>query len=249
MEGASRVPATRHGSVVLKRNLAERSSLARSSLSDPSKKDSAKECTMCGDVGFVNDLVLCKRCGYRFQHTYCSRLYPNLDMEGWACDWCLYEEEKLGASKTKLARRKASGGIESKRKAFEFLLQIAQADPGNTNFDAAPPLKRQRQEPHARASYSVNKNGNPNGSSQKQVLKEETIEEEPSTGKGTGNCTDESRPKPLVLQVSKKQRCGGERNKALGDSWRNVAKNKLFCNSTSTKVIGRRYKLLADVLC
>ncbi|XP_077236834.1 uncharacterized protein LOC143878423 [Tasmannia lanceolata] len=71
-------------------------------------------CSLCGDFGFRNALILCRKCGFRHQHTYCSRLYPNIDMKNWSCEWCLHEEEKQASKRSKV---------------FEFLLEIAQSFP------------------------------------------------------------------------------------------------------------------------
>ncbi|XP_004510107.1 uncharacterized protein [Cicer arietinum] len=47
-------------------------------------------CCMCGDVGFHDKLFRCKKCRYRFQHSYCSNLYGELT-EIQVCDWCQSE--------------------------------------------------------------------------------------------------------------------------------------------------------------
>lgn len=230
-----------------------------------------KECTMCGDVGFECDLLLCKRCGYRFQHTYCSKLYPDLDMEAWACEWCLYEDEKNGGvAKGKLGKRKMVNLTESRSKAFEFLLQIAQACPSEPEsysdrrqkMHGEISVKRQRENGDDRrvngiATKKENAFKLSNGNVRvepKQVVrcgKEENALKLGQLGEhwnANGNCKEESGLKSVAQQVPKKQRCSHatDKNKAL-DRWRNIAKNKLHCNTS--KAIGRRYKLLADVLC
>ncbi|KAJ7515070.1 hypothetical protein O6H91_23G069900 [Diphasiastrum complanatum] len=48
---------------------------------------SERECCMCGDVGFLHELFKCKSCGRRYQHRYCSKLYPQNNK--YVCDWCL----------------------------------------------------------------------------------------------------------------------------------------------------------------
>ncbi|KAG9450157.1 hypothetical protein H6P81_010122 [Aristolochia fimbriata] len=75
-------------------------------------------CSLCGDIGFRNALIRCRKCGFRHQHTYCSRLYPNIDREKWSCEWCLHEEEKQASRRSKV---------------FEFLLEIAQSLPENSS--------------------------------------------------------------------------------------------------------------------
>lgn len=232
----------------------------------------SKECTMCGDVGFEDDLLLCNRCGYRFQHKYCSKLYPDLDMETWACEWCLYEDEKNGGgAKVKLGKRKTLNLTESRSKAFEFLLQIAQACPSEPESysdrrqkaNGEISVKRQRENGDDKRvngiaskkenAFKCSNNGNVRVE-QKQVVrcgKEENALKLGQLGEhwnANGNCKKENSLKSGGQQVPKKQRCSHatDKNKAL-DRWRNLAKNKLHCNAS--KAIGRRYKLLADVLC
>lgn len=47
-----------------------------------------KECCMCGDTGFSDEIFQCRTCLYRFQHKYCSCLYLKTDSYQ-TCDWCL----------------------------------------------------------------------------------------------------------------------------------------------------------------
>ncbi|KAJ7219823.1 hypothetical protein O6H91_17G056200 [Diphasiastrum complanatum] len=49
---------------------------------------SGKECSMCGDVGFIKELLRCKKCLHRLQHRYCSRGYPDIRLDEYICDWC-----------------------------------------------------------------------------------------------------------------------------------------------------------------
>ncbi|GLJ11242.1 hypothetical protein SUGI_0148390 [Cryptomeria japonica] len=214
-------------------------------------KKPASECSMCGDVGFVRDLLLCKRCGYRLQHTYCSKLYPDVDMESWACEWCLFEEESNGAVKAKLGKRK----MESRNKAFEFLLQIAQESPSSSSSSER---QRYRAEGHGIATRKENGfkcgavkvgKAEPRLVQTPRFIKEENILK---LGHLYQDWKEDSAMKNGG-QVPKKQRCNNshppsdKNNKAL-DKWRNLAKSKLHCSNTS-KAIVRRYKLLADVLC
>eukprot|EP01018_Ginkgo_biloba_P026879 Gb_22890 [translate_table: standard] len=233
----------------------------------------AKECSMCGDVGFADDLVLCQRCGYR----YCSKQYPDLDMETWACEWCLYEEETAKQDKVKLGKRKTLNITESRSKAFEFLLQIAQSLPNSSEQEITD--KRQKENGditdkrpkdngdvthrgqieigdiadrrlNSIAPKKVNglKNVKENGfkvglvrSKEENALKVGHLSE-----RLNGNYKEENSAKCEL--VPKKQRCNQatDKHKAL-DRWRNLSKSKLHCNTS--KAIGRRYKLLADVLC
>lgn len=46
------------------------------------------ECSMCGHMGLPQYLFKCLSCSCRFQHFYCSKLYP-YRMEAAICNWCL----------------------------------------------------------------------------------------------------------------------------------------------------------------
>ncbi|XP_059063217.1 uncharacterized protein LOC131030779 [Cryptomeria japonica] len=50
--------------------------------------ESEIECSLCGDVGLKEQLFKCASCLSRYQHTYCSRSYPNIDLERFSCEWC-----------------------------------------------------------------------------------------------------------------------------------------------------------------
>ncbi|XP_010278431.1 PREDICTED: uncharacterized protein LOC104612634 [Nelumbo nucifera] len=176
-------------------------------------------CSLCGDVGFRDALVLCRKCGFRLQHTYCSRLYPEIDTEKWSCEWCLHEEEKRKESK----RRRS--------KVFEFLLEIAQSLPERDNNPSPTSPSRNddkricRQDDRFAAS----------GEKRFHVASTETTREKEKDKER------EEKEKPSSLKKNSTvaaARCS-EKNKAL-DRWRNLAKTKLGC---------RRYKLLADVHC
>ncbi|GLJ06235.1 hypothetical protein SUGI_0033920 [Cryptomeria japonica] len=47
--------------------------------------ESEIECSLCGDVGLKEQLFKCASCLSRYQHT---RLYPNIDLERFSCEWC-----------------------------------------------------------------------------------------------------------------------------------------------------------------
>ncbi|XP_064986984.1 uncharacterized protein LOC135581240 [Musa acuminata AAA Group] len=49
---------------------------------------SSPVCSMCGDRGLPEELFRCKTCHVRFQHKYCSNLYPKAEAYR-ACNWCL----------------------------------------------------------------------------------------------------------------------------------------------------------------
>ncbi|EFJ14663.1 hypothetical protein SELMODRAFT_120018 [Selaginella moellendorffii] len=57
----------------------------------------ARECTMCGDVGFSTELFPCDGCQRRYQHRYCSDLYPK-DPNPRLCNWCLHERKKTSSN-------------------------------------------------------------------------------------------------------------------------------------------------------
>jgi hypothetical protein len=51
------------------------------------------ECSMCGDVGFPDQLQQCKAC-VRVQHIYCSVSKEGLESGNWICDWCRIERQR-----------------------------------------------------------------------------------------------------------------------------------------------------------
>ncbi|KAJ3673716.1 hypothetical protein LUZ60_005708 [Juncus effusus] len=55
-------------------------------------------CCMCGDEGLQQELLRCKACLFRFQHTYCSDLYPKVDSYR-TCNWCLREKALKASDK------------------------------------------------------------------------------------------------------------------------------------------------------
>ncbi|EFJ38762.1 hypothetical protein SELMODRAFT_437625 [Selaginella moellendorffii] len=59
-------------------------------------RPSGKECSMCGDVGFQKELFRCSSCRQRYQHRYCSSLYPKLppDSSQMMCDWCVSKQPR-----------------------------------------------------------------------------------------------------------------------------------------------------------
>lgn len=54
---------------------------------------------------------------------YCSRFYPKFDADKWSCEWCIHEAEQRSIKR---------------RKAFEFLLDIAQSMPDNPSSPPPP---------------------------------------------------------------------------------------------------------------
>ncbi|KAJ4965755.1 hypothetical protein NE237_017604 [Protea cynaroides] len=55
---------------------------------DAKSSTTTLECCMCGDYGLSNELFRCKICLFRFQHRYCSDLYPKVESYR-VCNWCL----------------------------------------------------------------------------------------------------------------------------------------------------------------
>ncbi|KAG9443872.1 hypothetical protein H6P81_015212 [Aristolochia fimbriata] len=160
-----------------------------------------KECCLCGDIGFSKDLVLCPICGFRLQHTYCSRSYPGIDMAMWRCEWCVYEQEKRDSG----AKRVKPGELVSENAAVDLRdgdesASPAAADDGANASEETKKARRKRDDDRRQAPAA-----------------------------------------PGACPKSKRHKSSGGGG---SDRWR-----KLNCNSPSTRVIGRRYKLLADVLC
>ncbi|XP_010266433.1 PREDICTED: uncharacterized protein LOC104603948 [Nelumbo nucifera] len=57
----------------------------------PSSPNISTDCCMCGDHGLPDELFRCKVCQFRFQHRYCSNLYPKAELYR-ICNWCLNKE-------------------------------------------------------------------------------------------------------------------------------------------------------------
>ncbi|CAL5189477.1 unnamed protein product [Lathyrus oleraceus] len=72
------------------------------------------ECCMCGDLGFSDQLFLCKICQFRSQHRYCSNLYPRTDFSG-TCNWCLSQEDSPNSSNSS-SSYKNNGSTEDEGK-------------------------------------------------------------------------------------------------------------------------------------
>ncbi|KAI5068215.1 hypothetical protein GOP47_0016560 [Adiantum capillus-veneris] len=102
--------------------------------------EAMRECSMCGHVGLPQYLFKCLSCSHRFQHIYCSNLYP-YRVEAAICNWCLpmkpeiaVEEEDDDDNQHTVNRKIAINSEYSKpqqvkqikkhSKAFEYLLQI-----------------------------------------------------------------------------------------------------------------------------
>ncbi|KAJ7520242.1 hypothetical protein O6H91_20G074000 [Diphasiastrum complanatum] len=98
------------------------------------EKWAGKECNMCGDVGFYEELFRCTRCQARYQHTYCSITYPNLAVDHrWICDWCSHVGRTVAVKhqKMKTSRRKNKHSIKAQWcksiDALELLLVVGQS--------------------------------------------------------------------------------------------------------------------------
>ncbi|KAF8020518.1 hypothetical protein BT93_G1056 [Corymbia citriodora subsp. variegata] len=65
----------------------------------PTSTTASDECCMCGDHGFPEELLQCKICHFRFQHTlYCSNLYPKAKSYQ-VCNWCLAQNQDGSSAK------------------------------------------------------------------------------------------------------------------------------------------------------
>ncbi|KAJ7520213.1 hypothetical protein O6H91_20G072400 [Diphasiastrum complanatum] len=167
-----------------------------------------KQCSMCGDVGFYGELFKCTRCLYRFQHTYCSCAYPNMDLDEAICDWCSKSDRDSGMKQA---------DINTKRKPRSFKAQLGR--------DALALLLEV-----AHVQSAVTENVSEAGEVDQQAFfKKDSLA---------------THGKP----VPKRQRNGHNEKKKPGPgSWRQMNKSKLPLGLPS-KGVGRRYKLLADVL-
>ncbi|KAK1314431.1 hypothetical protein QJS10_CPA06g02589 [Acorus calamus] len=149
-------------------------------------------CCICGDIGFPKHLLRCPSCVFRFQHSYCSRLYPKVEKESWMCEWCFYQDNRRSSFQ------------------FQFLLHDEQLINNPDDDDVAPiagdhNMKKCLRRKRRRRSSDENKQPKSSSSTMKttQVLK--TIQSH--------------------------------------------APNFGINASSSPRVISRRYKLLADLLC
>ncbi|KAL5705895.1 hypothetical protein ACHQM5_024127 [Ranunculus cassubicifolius] len=69
----------------------------------PSKIPASVECCMCGDHGLSQELFRCRICLSRFQHRYCSNLYPKTGTYK-VCNWCISKQgDKLQRSQSSLS--------------------------------------------------------------------------------------------------------------------------------------------------
>ncbi|OAE22725.1 hypothetical protein AXG93_2035s1060 [Marchantia polymorpha subsp. ruderalis] len=83
-----------------------------------------QECSMCGDVGFPDQLQQCTRCHFRFQHTYCCNSKEGLGTGAWMCDWCQLAKDEEARSDRAAAVSSGESG------ALEFLLKAALTEAG-----------------------------------------------------------------------------------------------------------------------
>eukprot|EP00253_Pinus_taeda_P028391 PITA_28391 len=82
------------------------------------EREATMECSMCGDVGFAEQLFQCGKCQFRFQHKYCSKGHFHGDHIE-LCDWCFVESDQIGFSPnfSSRAKSKRSSGnnVDGKR--------------------------------------------------------------------------------------------------------------------------------------
>ncbi|KAH7440453.1 hypothetical protein KP509_04G108000 [Ceratopteris richardii] len=93
-------------------------------------------CSLCGHGGIRKYLFKCLSCSRRFQHTYCSNLYPyKLDIS--ICNWCQplnlgltsdaeddLDHTSLNISSCKERLMMSSCQTNNKCRAFDYLLQV-----------------------------------------------------------------------------------------------------------------------------
>eukprot|EP01018_Ginkgo_biloba_P018116 Gb_02087 [translate_table: standard] len=197
-------------------------------------QNSVKECSMCGDVGFQEELFQCNSCFFRFQHRYCSSLYPKLECdEHLRCEWCIHDSnfkalheasankppESLGS---RLDNRRADLLIDGPTddqyliRATETLLQI------NSKSLCIKKTQRKSTEGYKRSSSS------------------ELIERSDykwGAGRGRSELSGS-------LHLENKSD-----NHFTLQRWPRRITNAKLQTPNSAKASGRRYKLLADVLC
>lgn len=187
----------------------------------PLQPEGEKECSMCGDIGIRNYLFQCSRCRYRYQHIYCSRSYPRLgSSEMRVCNWCLHEDDKIQEEMKKLKQLKVS--------KEDFVEDFSERRNNAFNF-------------LLQVAQCV-----------AQSL--------PETGRSEENIQSETGPKDIKEsdminygRIPKRQRCNhatDTRSKGVAlQRCRRNAKDRLQLNPPAPKAVGRRYKLLADVVC
>eukprot|EP01018_Ginkgo_biloba_P030000 Gb_33530 [translate_table: standard] len=215
-----------------------------------------KECCICGDVGFREDLVQCKTCGFRTQHTYCSSLYPNLDFNHWACEWCLYEDHQ--SSMTRACKSGSTGtrhhSSDSRNSVFEFLVEIAEASPqqtvGGRTVEKGPINCSCKRGNRVYCGHGDIKQDNGDRYFNDETGPKDTpMVDEPETDRHCADLHKQAQSGFKRHQISKKQRCNNPSSKKLKriGRWGDVGRNKLRdCSMPRTS--GRRYKLLADVI-
>ncbi|KAG6547194.1 hypothetical protein Mapa_011446 [Marchantia paleacea] len=90
-----------------------------------------QECSMCGDVGFPDQLQQCTRCRFRFQHTYCCNSKEGLGTGAWMCDWCQLAKEEARSDRASHPVSAAPSTMSSGESgALEFLLKAALTEAG-----------------------------------------------------------------------------------------------------------------------
>ncbi|XP_043713652.1 uncharacterized protein LOC122662152 [Telopea speciosissima] len=121
----------------------------------------ALECCMCGDYGLPEELFRCKICLFRFQHRYCSNLYPKAESYR-VCNWCLKRKGRkiidgaahnsssssLSSANNNSERHKEDGKNNNNRKinnSRNDVLMGVKAQRGNhLQLHLQSPMKKQR---------------------------------------------------------------------------------------------------------
>ncbi|XP_042497981.1 uncharacterized protein LOC122076636 [Macadamia integrifolia] len=116
------------------------------------------ECCMCGDYGLPEELFRCKICLFRFQHRYCSNLYPKAESYR-VCNWCLKRKGRkiidggahnssssLSSANNNSERREEDGSKNNRKnnRRDDHVLVGVKAQRGNLQLHLQSPMKKQR---------------------------------------------------------------------------------------------------------
>lgn len=187
-------------------------------------QSSGRECCMCGDHGFREQLFRCKVCHFRSQHRYCSNLYPTAESYR-VCNWCLIQnagsdlDHKIHAHLSKYSPSSSSSHKVS---------GSADSGEGKTNSGSGGPKgQRIRGEQPAHHSTPVKKTRSPATEERSR-----SVQETWRKRVGPNGCSDEEKGvrRTRSEEVSNKAAGAGVSQKQM------VFRNKV-----------RRYKLLDEV--
>ncbi|KAH9556970.1 hypothetical protein CY35_07G061000 [Sphagnum magellanicum] len=120
--------------------------MRRSSSSDEMQQQ--LECSMCGDVGFADQLQHCSACRSRIQHTYCCTSMEGADSGSWICDWCRVakkghqstsKKERRMEIKSESFKEPGFSATSNKDHALELLLKAALTPPDKSELASPQP--------------------------------------------------------------------------------------------------------------